>query len=108
MAQAQAKTNGGRDVVIEVRDELIPRNAGLWRLTASGNADAVSCVRAVPETSAPDIALDITALGAAYLGGTGLGALAQAGLVTELRPGAVRRLSAAMSADPAPWCPVIF
>ena len=54
------------------------------------------------------MALDVTELGAAYLGGTTLGALAAAGLVTELRPGAVRQLSAAMSWDPAPWCPVNF
>jgi predicted acetyltransferase len=92
------------DAVIEVRDELMPHNAGAWRLTA-GDAGGATCVRAA---SAPDIALDVTALGAVYLGGTRLGALAQAGLVTELRPGAVRRLSAAMSWDPAPWCPMIF
>jgi len=54
------------------------------------------------------VALDVTELGAAYLGGTRLGALAAAGLVAELRPGAVRQLSAAMSWDPAPWCPMIF
>jgi predicted acetyltransferase len=91
------------DVIIEVRDELIPENAGSWRL--STGEDGASCVRV---TSAPDIVLGIAELGAAYLGGTRLGALAHAGLVTELRPGAVRRLSAAMSWDPAPWCPVIF
>jgi hypothetical protein len=54
------------------------------------------------------VALDVTELGAAYLGGTALGALASAGLVTELRPGAVRELSAAMSWDPAPWCLMVF
>jgi hypothetical protein len=54
------------------------------------------------------LVLDVTQLGAAYLGGTRLGTLAEAGLVTELRPGAVRQLSAAMSWDPAPWCPAIF
>ena len=31
-----------------------------------------------------------------------------AGLVRELRPGAVGRLSTAMGWDPAPWCPRIF
>jgi predicted acetyltransferase len=87
------------EAVIEVRDELIPANAGVWRLT-----DA-SCVRS---GSAPDLALDISTLGAAYLGGVRLAALAEAGLVTEFRPGAVRRLSAALSWDPAPWCPAIF
>jgi predicted acetyltransferase len=90
------------DVRIEVRDELIPQNAGVWRLTAD---EDVSCVRS---SASPDVTLDVAALGAAYLGGISLGTLAQAGLVTESRPGAVRRLAAAMSWDPAPWCPVIF
>jgi predicted acetyltransferase len=99
------------DAVIEVRDDLLPANAGRWRLTtASGAGDAglglaASCARV---SSAADLELDVTQLGAAYLGGTRLGTLAEAGLVTELRPGAVRQLSAAMSWDPAPWCPTIF
>ena len=97
------------DLVIEVRDEILPSNAGRWRLATTGGGDgsglAASCV---PATSAADLALDVTELGAAYLGGTRLGALAGAGLVAELRPGAVRQLSAAMSWDPAPWCPLIF
>jgi predicted acetyltransferase len=91
------------DVVIEVRDELMTSNAGVWRLAADG--DDVSCVRVA---QAPDVTLDVTELGAAYLGGTRLGALAEAGLVTELRPGTIRRLSAALAADPAPWCPLVF
>jgi predicted acetyltransferase len=125
------------DAVIEVRDDLLPANAGRWRLTtASGAGDAgaassgaassgaassgaagavaasdagrglaATCARV---SSAADLVLDVTQLGAAYLGGTRLGTLAEAGLVTELRPGAVRQLSAAMSWDPAPWCPTIF
>jgi predicted acetyltransferase len=113
------------DVVIEVRDDILPANAGRWRLTTVGGAAssgtagaaraagagdagrglAASCVRV---TSAADLVLDVTQLGAAYLGGTRLGTLAEAGLVTELRPGALRQLSAAMSWDPAPWCPTIF
>ena len=50
----------------------------------------------------------MAALGAAYLGGTRLGVLAAAGLVTEQRDGALNALSAALTWDPAPWCPVIF
>jgi predicted acetyltransferase len=98
------------DVVIEVRDDMMPSNAGRWRLTtaAGGCGLEASCVPADPADPGADVALDITELGAAYLGGTRLGALAAAGLVTERRPGAVRRLSAAMSWDPAPWCPVNF
>ena len=97
------------DVVIEVRDEILPANAGRWRLTTvggdAGRGLAASCE---PATGAADLALDVTELGAAYLGGTRLAALAEAGLVTELRPGAVRALTAAMAWDPAPWCPLVF
>jgi predicted acetyltransferase len=96
------------DVVLQVRDDILPANAGRWRLTttaeAPGGGLAASCV---PADSAPDVTLDVTELGAAYLGGTRLGALADAGLV-EGQPGAVRRLSAALSWDPAPWCPRVF
>jgi predicted acetyltransferase len=110
-ALAGRRYSGPVDVVIEVRDEILPSNAGRWRLTTTGGGPgtgsglAASCV---PATSAADLALDVTELGAAYLGGTRLGALAGAGLVAELRPGAARQLSAAMSWDPAPWCPLVF
>ncbi len=104
--------------VIEVRDDTLTSNAGRWRLTTTDESDAVAgsgsgwglAASCVPVTSAAsaDVALDVTDLGAAYLGGTRLGALATAGLVAELRPGAVRQLSAAFSWDPAPWWPMIF
>jgi predicted acetyltransferase len=92
------------DVVIEIRDEIIPENDGRWRLRADDSGQAV-CERASADA---DISLGLAELGAAYLGGTRLGALAAAGRVTERRPGTLARLSAAMSWDPAPWCPVIF
>src|SRR5215468_2981840 len=97
------------DVVLEVRDEILPSNAGRWRLSTTGEAPggglAASCV---PASSAADLAMDVTELGAAYLGGTRLGTLAGSGLVAELRPGAVRQLTAALAWDPAPWCPMVF
>jgi len=97
------------DVVLEVRDEILPANAGRWRLSttaeAPGGGLAASCV---PASSPADLALDVTELGAAYLGGTRLGALAGSGLIAELRPGATRQLSAALTWDPAPWCPMVF
>ena len=103
------------DVVIEVRDELLPSNAGRWRLSTTGPADAdsadgglaASCTAAALGAAA-DLTLGVTELGAAYLGGTRLGELAGAGLVAETRPGALRELSTALSWDPAPWCPVHF
>jgi predicted acetyltransferase len=107
------------DLVIEVRDSEFATNAGRWRLrtgpgagsgTGAGDDLAADGLAATCEqsTDPADVALDVAQLGAAYLGGVRLGTLALAGLVTELRPGAVRRLSAAMSWDPAPWCPTIF
>jgi predicted acetyltransferase len=100
------------DVVISVRDRDLPRNVGRWRLATVpegagglGSGLAASCSRTDDEA---DLELDVGALGAAYLGGTRLAALAGAGLVTELRPGAVRALTAAMAWDPAPWCPMVF
>jgi len=93
------------DIVVEVIDELLAGNAGRWRLQAGPAAEGASCER----TSAPaDVVLPVQSLGAAYLGGTGLGALARAGLVCQTRPGAVAELSAAMSWDPPPWSPMIF
>lgn len=97
------------DVVLEVRDAQLPANAARWRLTAPGpGVTAVPPARCERISDMPDISLDVSALGAAYLGGTSLGSLAAAGLVTEHRPGAVLALSAAMSWSPSPWCPTIF
>lgn len=98
------------DVVIEVTDDLFAENAGRWRLRAPDPATgAGSALASCERTSAPaDVSLPVRALGAAYLGGTKLGALAGAGLVTEIRPGALATLSAAMSWDRAPWSPTGF
>ena len=109
-ALARRRYSAPADVVLEVRDDLLPGNAGRWRLTTGeaapdGGGLSATCAAS---GSAPDVLLDVTQLGAAYLGGTTLGALAAAGLVTEGRPGAVRQLSTALSWDPAPWCPVNF
>jgi predicted acetyltransferase len=107
-ALARRRYSAPADVVIEVRDELLPSNAGRWRLTTAGPAEEeASCVPA-GAGSASDVVLDVTSLGAAYLGGTTIGALAGAGLVTQGRAGAVRELSTALAWEPAPWCPVNF
>jgi len=97
------------DAVLASRPGMFGRNDAWWRLstttTAPGGDLAASCV---PTSSPADLALDVTELGAAYLGGTRLGALTGSGLVSELRPGATRQLSAALTWDPAPWCPMVF
>jgi len=97
------------DLVVEVTDELCPQNQGRWRLTAAATAAPWGFSGTCERTTAPaDLVLPVRALGTAYLGGTRLGTLAGAGLVTEVTPGAVAVLSTAMSWEPAPWCPMIF
>ncbi|MFJ6796653.1 GNAT family N-acetyltransferase [Streptomyces sp. NPDC091268] len=95
------------DVVMEVEDAFCPWNAGRWRLTAGAGDEGkggggVVCTR----TDAPaELELSVRELGAAYLGGVTLTSLAAAGLVRELRPGALARASRAFAGDVAPWLP---
>jgi predicted acetyltransferase len=97
------------DVVIEVTDELCPQNAGRWRLTAADAASPAGFRATCDRTTAPaDVMMPVWALGAAYLGGTRLGPMAEAGLVAEATPGSLAVLSTAMSWEPSPWCPMIF
>jgi predicted acetyltransferase len=78
------------DVVLDVTDPLLTANTGRWRLTAG--PDAVTCV---PTGDPADLACTVLELGAAYLGGPSLAALAAAGRVRELTPGALHRASTA-------------
>ncbi|MBV2356537.1 GNAT family N-acetyltransferase [Streptomyces sp. J2-1] len=88
------------DVVLAVEDDFCPWNAGSWRL--SGDAKGAVCERT---GDAPELALSARELGAAYLGGTSLAALASAGRVRELRPGALAEASVAFGSVRAPWLP---
>lgn len=88
------------DVVLAVTDPFCPWNEGRWRL--SGDTDGVVCART---TAAADLALSVRELGAAYLGGFRLGALAGAGRVREERAGALAAASAAFGSDVQPWLP---
>ncbi|MFF9847942.1 GNAT family N-acetyltransferase [Streptomyces litmocidini] len=88
------------DVVLEVADAFCPWNEGRWRLT--GDAKGATCVRT---GDAPDLALSVRELGAAYLGGTSLVSLASAGRVRELREGALVEASVAFGSPVAPWLP---
>ncbi|MEH0983284.1 GNAT family N-acetyltransferase [Micromonospora sp. CPCC 205556] len=91
------------DVVVEVTDPLLPENTGRWRLT--GGPDGATCVR----TDDPaGLACDVRCLGELYLGGAGLGALAAAGRVHELRPGALAAAGPAFGWHRAPAPMEIF
>jgi predicted acetyltransferase len=90
---------GDGEVVLDVRDPFCPWNEGRWRVAAAGTE----------RTEAPaDLALDVTALGCAYLGGFTFEELAQALRVEELAVDAVARADALFRTDRAPWCPEIF
>jgi predicted acetyltransferase len=90
------------DVVLAVADEFCPWNTGRWHLHSAGPDKGAACE---PTEAPADLALAVRELGAAYLGGTTLAALAGAGLVTELRPGALAEASRAFAWDVAPWLP---
>lgn len=88
----------GPSVVLEVRDELCPWNAGRYRAgeEAGGTEDAA------------DLALDVRELASAYLGGFDFHQLAQAGLVEELTDGAAEAATLLFRTDLPPYCPEVF
>ncbi len=92
------------DLVLEVTDAVCPWNAGRWRLDVG--ADGTAQVRRTDAEA--DLRCDITELAATYLGDTRWTALAAAGRVTELRPGAVLAASRSFTEDAAPHCPELF
>ncbi len=90
-------------VVFEVEDAFCPWNTGRHRLVWDGT------VATCEETDdAPDLALGVGELGAAYLGGPSLAALASVGRVRELRAGALDLVSLAFRTAREPWCPEMF
>ena len=89
----------GRPLVLGVADAFCPWNQGSFRL-ANGKAE--------PTTEAPDLTLDVDALGSVYLGGCGVTQLADAGRVLERTRGALLRADALFRSARAPWCPDVF
>jgi predicted acetyltransferase len=90
---------GDGSVVVDVRDAVCEWNEGRWRVSAEG-ASRVG--------DAAELALDVSALGSAYLGAVSFGELWRAGRVEELVDGAVGRADALFAWRPMPWCPEIF
>jgi predicted acetyltransferase len=89
----------GGPLVLEVRDAVCEWNDGRWRLEGG------ECARTDEE---PDLALDVSALGSAFLGAVPFEQLRAAMRVEELQEGAVRRADALFAWHPLPWCPEIF
>jgi len=89
----------GGPLVLEVRDAICEWNDGGWKLEDGG------CERTDAE---PDLALDVSALGSAYLGAVPFTQLREALRVEELRDGAIERADALFAWRPLPWCLEIF
>jgi predicted acetyltransferase len=94
------------DVTIRVEDPLLTYNTGTIRLEAG--RDGASVTRVTRGRRRPDLTMDVRDLGAIYLGGTSLAALARAGLVTERTKGAATATSAAFGWSQPPFCPDFF
>ena len=99
-AALSGRTYGeGAPLVLEVRDAICDWNDGRWRLEGG------ACERTDAE---PDLALDVSALGSAYLGAVSFAQLREALRVEERRDGAIARADALFAHRPLPWCLEIF
>jgi predicted acetyltransferase len=88
----------GAAVVLEVRDELCPWNAGRYRVgEGAGRTD-----------DEPDLALDVADLASAYLGAFDLHRLVHAGRAEERSAGAAEAASLLFRTDLPPYCPEVF
>ncbi len=101
LAQRRYATDGR--LVLDVTDEFCPWNAGRWSVTIDGGVPLVE-----PSADAPDLACDVTDLGATYLGAFGFTQLADAGRVQELQPGGLARADGLFRTMRPPWCPKVF
>jgi predicted N-acetyltransferase YhbS len=90
--------------VLAVTDRDCPWNAGRWRMQVSGGEATLTRT-----DDSPDLELDVSVLGAAYLGSAGtLARLGRAGLVSVRKPGVLDRLSRSFESAVQPWAPWVF
>ncbi|MFJ5230637.1 GNAT family N-acetyltransferase [Kitasatospora sp. NPDC088391] len=90
-------------IVLDVTDRY-GWTAGRWALEAAADGTG----RITPTDDAAELALEISQLSALYLGGETATRLADAGLVTELAPGAARSATTLLRTARAPWNPDSF
>jgi predicted acetyltransferase len=94
----RAYANDG-GIVFDVRDAVCPWNEGRWKLEGGVAART---------DAAADLALDVGALGSAYLGAVSFVQLRDGLRLEELSDEAVQRADAIFGWRPLPWCPEIF
>lgn len=89
-------------VLLEVTDPFLDRGG---RFALDAGPDGATCE---PTTDPADVTLPVGDLGAAWLGGTDLRALAVSGRITEHTPGGIARLATLLSWPETPWCSTDF
>jgi len=98
LALAGRQFASDQSVVLELRDEFCPWNAGRWRVG-----------REVARTDdAADLELGIADLASVYLGAFSFARLAAADRARELRTGALARADALFRTERPPYCPEDF
>jgi predicted acetyltransferase len=97
-AALELRHRGPGSVVVEVRDDTLSSNGGVWRVTEDG----------VRRGGDAELALDVADLAAVYLGAATFAELARAGRVQERAPGAAARGDAVLPAALRPWTPEVF
>lgn len=95
---ARTYASPGR-VVLDVRDPFRPGGAAEGTFTIEGGPDGAS----VTPGGAPDLAVDVSTLSAAWLGGVPWTTLAEAGWVDERTAGSVARADAMFASTPLPF-----
>ncbi|WP_159943438.1 GNAT family N-acetyltransferase [Nocardiopsis sp. FR6] len=93
----------GVDTVLEVGDRYAPWNAGRWRVRGGPGGARVEAADA-----APDLTVDVSHLGAAYLGRRSLTGFVDAGAAVEHTPGAAASVDTALYVPRAPFCSTEF
>ena len=99
---ARRYTAPGR-LTFRISDPFCPDNEGTYVL--EGGADGAECRRVGGDG---DLALDVSDIGAAYLGGVSFSTLARAGRVTEVTPGSLFAADAMFGCTPGPWTATHF
>ena len=90
-------------ITFRVSDPFCPEKDGTYAL--EGGPDGAHCLRVDGDG---DLALDVSDIGAAYLGGVSFSTLTRAGRVMEVTPGSLVRADAMFGCTPAPWTATHF
>lgn len=100
-ALAARTYSGGATVDLEVVDELLPENSGVYRIGPAGAERA-------PAGAAPQAVVEVAELAAVYLGGARWHQLFASGRVRVLEADAPARLDALFATPSSPYAGVMF